>query len=130
MHRFDLEDGPSGTCCIVVRAADGTVVLQSTALPTTEHATLALQTLRAALGRDWCYRVVQRRRGGPSFAIRIAQPTAECVSREYTSCDAMERDITLLKSAAFSRPAQIERIGLDRPSNALKSQSMLVNAPL
>lgn len=99
-YHFDIEPVAAGQYRVVIRVDDGSLLLQSTPLCDAYSATHAIHRLRGSLSSDWRYKIIRRGGGSCSFVIQLAAPRAACVSREFTSCDAMEREIARLKAAA------------------------------
>lgn len=98
-YRFDIEHTRDGNLCITVRAPDGTVLMTSSHFAA-DREPEALATFRGLLMRDWCYRIVNRRNTGLRFALHLPHSGMKCLSRPFTSCDAMEVEIAQLKRVA------------------------------
>ena len=101
-YTFEIERTTVGRYKLVVRSEDDTWILQSTDLDDARSAALALDQLRASLGKDWRYRILSVRHRGPTFVIELSNPPAACRSKEFSSCDAMDREIAHLKSSVQS----------------------------
>jgi hypothetical protein len=112
---FALEPTPAGVR-VALRHADGTWLLSSRPLSSIDQAMEAVLHLRAALPNDWRYRIVRRRGEGPRFLLRIPHLGAEWTSPPFSSCDAMERTIALLRAcgpeAPVEQPLQLNDIAM------------------
>jgi len=119
-HYFAVEDAPAGQHRITVRDASHSLVVTSTRLPALSLAHEAMRGLCIALTKDWCYWVVNRGKTGPCFTLELERPQIVCISRTFSSGDAMEREITLLKA----RAAALTTFSL-HPDDILRRAQML-----
>lgn len=99
-HHFSIEVSPTGLLRVAVIGDDGTQIMTSTPIGDRERAREAIAALRRVLARDWCYRILNPRRAGPCFTIDLPVSGIRYTSRIFSSCDAMEREIARLKTAA------------------------------
>lgn len=98
-YRFAIEHTHDGNRRIAVHTTDGTLLMKSTHFAA-DHERDALEIFRDLLMRDWCYRIVNRRNTGLRFMLHRPHSGMKCLSRPYSSCDAMEAEIARLKLAA------------------------------
>ena len=103
MGQFLVHRTGDGCRYFQLHDADGLAVLRSTAMQTDEVAAKAIDWLKAAVGDDRRY-LVGTSRHGPYFRIGMPYTRVVCASPEFSSCDAMERAIALLKAIALSAP--------------------------
>ena len=96
---FSVEHSNCGQYRIAVRDADRAMVMASTSF-SRERTGQAIETFRSLLKRDWCYRIINQRKTGLCFELHLPHSGIRCVSRQFSSCDAMEREIGSLKAAA------------------------------
>lgn len=99
-HYFSVEDASQGQYRVTVRAASRALVVTSTRLDELRAAHEAMRNLCVALTQDWHYQIHNPKKSGPCFTIRLVQPKVLFVSRSFTSCDAMEREIASVKARA------------------------------
>jgi len=98
-YGFSVERSNCGQYCIAVRDVDGAMVMTSTPF-CRERTGQAIETFQSLLRRDWCYRIINQRKTGLCFELHLPHSGIRCVSRRFSSCDAMEREIGSLKAAA------------------------------
>lgn len=98
-YHFAIEQTCDGSLCIAVRGPDGAVLMTSSHFAA-DREPEALATFRGLLMRDWCYRIVNRRNTGLRFVLQLPHSGMTCLSRPFSSCDAMEVEIAQLKRAA------------------------------
>lgn len=120
-HYFSIEDAPGGQYRITARRTTFSPILTSTRLTSVAQAQEAMHALILALTQDWNYIVVNRDRVGPRFVIELQRPRATCISRAYTSCDAMEREIASIKSRAMALSiAPLQGYDIGTPSRKMR----------
>jgi hypothetical protein len=98
-HRFEIVTAEDRVRTVGFRDHEDAILLGSLApIARREIAAVTIDWLRAALLKDWLYRIGRdRARSGPRFSLCAPNGVA-CVSPSFSSSDRMERAIEVLKT--------------------------------